>query len=178
MGQAKENLLNCSGQTLLRSQLQRLAPHFSHTFVLTGDKSADELQLDSQFDAVLDPEGWIRCGPVAGLVAGLEFASTDWLVLLGVDQPFYPWELAHAVERTPPAVIFREPNGQLQWLGGLFHRTVLSPAREFLDGGGRSFRDFVGSLEATVVECHDERAFLNINTPEEARKAGFRLCPP
>lgn len=176
MGLPKEGLVNGAGQTLLDYQLSRLTPHFEHSMILSGCKSAE--QLSTSFAPLppvyQDPEEWANCGPLVGLLVALDKTPTPWLTLVAVDQPNYPPRLALEATRSSSLVVFEDTSGRLQWLGGLFHRRLRAAIEESLRNGTRAFRGFLDNFEdVTIVPGQDQGSFLNINTPMEARAAGF-----
>lgn len=176
MGFPKEKLRLRSGSTLLQYQIDRSRSHFSEILLLGGASNLAQLEVEPETNLrwVPDPETLCGEGPLAGLLAGLEACSKSEMALLPVDQPFFPPALWSSPE-VKGARVFRDFEGRLQWMGGFYHKDLLPRLREFLAGGGRSLGAFVRSLdgELEIVDCRARDAFASLNTPAEARAAGF-----
>ncbi len=186
MGFPKHLLTDGRGRTLLQVQLRRLSPHYQETLVLTGPQS---LPQESGFRNVSDPEEWNGQGPLAGLLAAFKVASAPWVALFGVDQPnfdpeLHRWLLGTASSSSqgpqPKILSLSDRRGQPQWLVGLYHREVIKPLQEFLTSGERAIHRFASRVPTLTLRPPDELApddtpFLNLNTPEQARAAGWGI---
>jgi molybdopterin-guanine dinucleotide biosynthesis protein A len=128
-------------------------------------------------------------GPLSALIAGLEAASTDIVVVLGVDLPLVPpdllramaAELAAAGDAADAAV--PRPAGRPQPLVAAYRQRSSAALRRALDSGERSLVRAVQSLavswidDARIEELpggHD--ALLNVNAPEDLERARVRLA--
>lgn len=182
LGGPKEQLIDAGGQSLLEAQVARLRPHFEQLLLLSGP-SHKELP---GAPGVPDPEPFAGRGPLAGLLAGLEAASHDWLALLPLDQPYFPPEAfrmalaRHSCSASPRAIGFLDPTGRRQWLPGLYHRKLRKPLRQALAGGVTRFGEWVETVQPTFIEwaelySESVLAFCNLNSPEQAAAAGYRL---
>lgn len=175
MGFPKEKLRSDQGVTLLESQVTRYEPFFSHIYLLSGDRGIDANVLNRPVSVVADPPEMSGQGPLVGLLAGLEACATEQLLLLPVDQPFFPLEMCQA-DPVEFARVFRDNEARLQWMGGTYHRRLIPLVRDYLQAGHRSLGGFVKSLgeRLEVKDCLQHQAFFNLNTPEEAAAAGFQ----
>lgn len=185
MGGPKETLVDGDGQTLLDLQVKRMTPHFQEIVLLNGRqiKAVDHLD-SSALRQVCDPQGYLGEGPLAGLCAALRVCRSDWIALLPIDLPYFPPEaLLGAVGRAPEdslAVGFLDEQDGPHWLPGLFSCRLQSAVEIALAGGERSLSRLVSSVQHTYLPCQEDlvrapEAFFNLNTPEQAIAAGFRL---
>jgi molybdopterin-guanine dinucleotide biosynthesis protein A len=130
-------------------------------------------------------------GPLSGVVAGLEAAGTDIVVLLGVDLPLVPPDLlrALAAELAASGEEFQaavpRPGGRPQPLAAAYRRSAAASLRRALDSGERSLVRAVQTLavawidDARIDELPGGRdALLNVNAPEDLERARARLSEP
>lgn len=107
---------------------------------------------DFQYGGLIIPDALPGSGPLGGIVAALEYSTTDWNLMLAVDLPFLPMEVLRAlVACVPPpegtvlslpasslqtvACILPKLDGLPQPLCGLYHRALASGLRAALDAG-------------------------------------------
>ena len=149
MGCAKHLLQTDTGQTLLDFQVARFQNRFQRIVLLTGQ------HMQSRSDGlptIPDPPEFKDQGPLAGLLAALKAAESDWVALLGVDQPkviptLYSHELAHAEEKTE-AVVCRDSDSREQWLCGIYRARseVCLKIEQALQSGERALKRVIPSL--------------------------------
>jgi molybdopterin-guanine dinucleotide biosynthesis protein A len=124
-------------------------------------KAADGLELPFP---LLDDGTDVRA-PLAGLVAGLQAATHEVVVVLPVDVP-----LITAAALRELAAACRDaavtPSGPLP---GAYRRTALPALERALAAGRLRLRDALAGLDVAVVEL-DEALLANVNTPDELRR--------
>lgn len=130
-----------------------------------------------------------RCGPLAGIEAGLAGASAPVVFVAAGDMPFLDVRLVrHLLDR----VSRRDLPAAVPAYGGREHplcaayRTAMLPrVRAALDGGRRSVRAFLRNLpgveyvdeEALRRLCEPELALMNVNAPEDLARARTAAGP-
>ena len=124
-------------------------------------------------------------GPLGGLVTGLIFARTPWVLTAPCDVPFLKAGILRIIAekalaaRGGPRVVVPRTTGGWQPLIAAYSRECLGPARKLLEAGGRKMDDlrFNGaaweSIDAEVFKAVDPKllSFFNINTPEDLATA-------
>jgi molybdenum cofactor guanylyltransferase len=107
---------------------------------------------DFPFAGVIIPDALPGSGPLGGIVAALEYSTTDWNLMLAVDLPFLPAEVLQAlVASVRPlegnvlslpvsslktvACILPELDGLPQPLCGLYNRALAPGLRAALEAG-------------------------------------------
>ncbi len=124
---------------------------------------------------VPDPEDAPSCA-LRGLVAALDAARTEKVLVVATDLPALTPELVLALVAAPEAeAVVPRPGGVPQPLCALYRREpVLRVARERLAAGRLALRDVLEVLSVTwldddVLACVDPPglALRNVNTPEE-----------
>ena len=124
-------------------------------------------------------------GPLGGLVTGLIFARTPWVLTAPCDVPFLKVEILRIIAqkalaaRGGPRVVVPKTIGGWQPLLAAYSRDCLGPAQKLLAAGGRKMDDirYNGaaweSIEMEVFRAVDPKllSFFNINTPEDLETA-------
>lgn len=108
-------------------------------------------------------------GPLAGVLAGLEKARFDWLVVSPCDTPLLPPDLVDRLCRArgkARAVVARDPQ-HLHYTTLLLHKDRLGALNAYLERGGRSAKGFLDAVGAASATFPDARAFLNCNQGTE-----------
>jgi molybdopterin-guanine dinucleotide biosynthesis protein A len=131
-------------------------------------------------------------GPVAGLIAGLASADSDWMLVLAADLPFPAPQLAEGLVgiacREPLAqAVVPEREGRLEPLFALYRREAVDELRTLArqsarPGLGPSLRQTVSGLRLRRVSESEWRewdpeavSFINCNTPGELAAAVERM---
>lgn len=134
-------------------------------------------------------------GPLAGILAGLEWAAqrgANRLVTLPVDTPFAPGDLVarltEAQGERPGSIVLAASAGRLHPGVGLWPASLGSTLASHLAGGGsrkvRAFADTHGGIAATflarMIGAVAVDPFMNVNTPadlDDADKIAEGLSP-
>ena len=115
-------------------------------------------------------------GPLAGLLAAGRTARGEWLLTVPCDAPFLPLDLAahlhaQALANDVPMVRAADETG-IHYAVMLMHRDLLAYLERFVLEGGRQVRAWQETQPVeTVYFGGDPYAFLNVNTPDDLRKA-------
>ena len=118
-------------------------------------------------------------GPLVGLLAGLEHATTPYLVTVPCDTPDFPTDLvarlAEALVREKAEIAMaatREADGSLQPqpVFCLLHRSLRAVLEAALASGERKIERFTRAQGQVLVPFDDALAFFNANTPEELER--------
>ena len=116
-----------------------------------------------------------NCGPLAGLVAALEAASTDHVVVLAVDLPAMPPEYLQKLLAASAANCGAVPQQRdsFEPLAAVYPRRAVQSARDALAGGRFSLQRWVqelaksGLIRAFSVEPNEIAFFANWNSPND-----------
>lgn len=122
-------------------------------------------------------------GPIGGLLTGLRLARCPLVIAVACDHPFLDARalnvlvsLASGYEAVVPSMA-----GIAQPLHAVYRRTSIPTVEAYVAGGGRSLNGLLEKLsirwvtEAEMAEIDpDHRSLLNVNTPEEWRRARSR----
>lgn len=186
MGGVDKAFAALGGRPMLAHVVDRLAPQVNR---LAINANFDPARLSAFGRPVLPDTFPGHAGPLAGLLAGLEWAEAEGataLVTAACDTPFFPETLVAHLRATaaradrPTAVAVTEDPER----GRAPHPTfALWPVglerdlRAALDGGMRRVVDFaarVGAAEALFDAA--DAPFFNVNTPADLARAEARLA--
>ena len=117
-------------------------------------------------------------GPLSGILAALDWAAprgATALVSVAVDTPFFPQDLVPqlvlAAERAPEGLALAESGGRWHPTFGLWPMGLRDDLRATLARGEARMMAFADRHGAVTAAFSDDRAFLNLNTPEDLARA-------
>jgi molybdopterin-guanine dinucleotide biosynthesis protein A len=175
MGGVDKGLQDFGGVSLVEHAVRRLAPQVQAVMV-SANRHLDQyavLGVPVWPDAV---EGY--AGPLAGMLTGLEHATTDWLVSVPCDCPAFPQDLVERLVATAVghqadvAVAATRDDVRLRRQPVFcLVRTACAPSlRAFLATGERKVGLWLASQRTADVVFEDASAFANANTMDELRR--------
>lgn len=172
MGQDKAGL-KFGGKTLAENQREILVKHHFPVAI----SSNTSVKTDIAIPVLPDPPEVKYAGPLAGIYAGLQYASTNnyqFVLTMPVDCPIIPDEffvkMTSAIDTTTCLRIASTPSG-LQPTFALWATKLKSDLFNFLIGSeNKSIRSFAFAHNVSIVRfdnVYSEGAFFNVNTPED-----------
>jgi len=180
MGGVDKGLQHFHGVPLARHALERLRPQVG-TLLLSANRNLDVYQAMSV--PVLDDGDRPFDGPLAGLLAGLNYCTTPWLVTAPCDAPAFPLDLvtrlaaaAHGAGAPAAVAVAPDESGQLrpQPVFCLVRTSLQATLQNFLDQGGRTAGQWLQSQGVARVAFdrpQDHGAFFNANTVADLQAA-------
>lgn len=169
MGGADKGLVTLAGRPLAQHVLDRLRPQVAAVLV-NANRNADTY-LGMGVAVVPDPIAGYP-GPLAGLLAGMERADTELVLMVPCDSPFLPADLVsrlvRALDTSGADVAVAHDGSRRQPAFLLVRRGLQGDLRRWLEAGGRKIDAWFERhrvADADLSDCPD--AFVNINTPEE-----------
>lgn len=173
MGGADKALLRLDGQTLLQHAVDRIGPQVE---ALALSANGDLARFAGLGLPVL-PDAR-PAGPLSGILAALDWAAprgATALVSVAVDTPFFPQDLVPqlvlAAERAPEGLALAESGGRWHPTFGLWPMGLRDDLRATLARGEARMMAFADRHGAVTAAFSDDRAFLNLNTPEDLARA-------
>ncbi len=107
---------------------------------------------------------------LGGLHAALTHAKHDWVALAACDMPFLTpgyWQQLLAHIGDAQAVVVKGPEGRLEPLAALYHRSLLPLAQRQLENNQLKIQSFVKEADARVLDWEelevDPKIFFNAN---------------
>ncbi|MEK9896282.1 MAG: molybdenum cofactor guanylyltransferase, partial [Burkholderiaceae bacterium] len=126
-------------------------------------------------------------GPLAGVLAGLPYCDTPWLMTAPCDTPFFPADLveqlvvaaeASGAEVAMPVTPTNDGRDQPHPVFLLLRAELYESLQAFLQGGGRKIDRWTDTLACERVRFSDSEAFFNANTPDELKQLRARAQNP
>lgn len=185
MGGGDKPLLEVGGQTLLARTVARLKPQ-ARPLLLNANGDPHRFAgygLPVRADIV---EGY--CGPLAGILTGLEWAreqGVEWLATAAADTPLFPADLVArlwaARQRTQAELAVAVSGGREHPVFALWPvRLAADLRRAVVQDGVRRMGEFMERHAMARAEWlaapHDP--FFNVNSPEDVHQLAERLAAP
>ena len=174
LGGTDKPLLALGRDTILDRVLARLRAEPVAAIALSAN--GDPARF-ARFGLTVLADGIAAAGPLAGVLAGLDWAAAlGATALLSVpgDAPFLPAGLLAALSPAPACAV---ADGRLQPLVALWPVAARAALRDWLSSGqSRKVGAFAATLGMRAVDFPEAAAdgFANINTPEELAAARAR----
>jgi molybdopterin-guanine dinucleotide biosynthesis protein A len=177
MGGVDKGLQPLHGEALAAHVLKRLAPQTGPLLISANRNPEVYAALGAPFGAriVADTLAGFP-GPLAGLLAGLRAAGTDFVLSAPCDTPGVPTDLAarlalalDAQQGDIATVSTTDSHGNVSIhpVFALLRTTLADDLSAFLDAGERKVRAWYARHKTVEVAFADERAFYNINSLQE-----------
>lgn len=114
-------------------------------------------------------------GPLAGIAAGIEAATTDLVLTVPCDSPLLPANLASRLGQSlhsgPHMVAVAHDGERMQPVFALYRKEILQKIYSYLDAGEHKLQLWMDRQRLVCTDFSDlPQAFTNINTPEERLK--------
>lgn len=176
MGGADKALLRLGERPLLTHVADRFEPQVER---LALSANGDPTRFAAFGFPVLTDEQGLRLGPMAGLLAGLDWLAATGgthLATVSVDTPFLPCDLVPklllAGEATGGLAI-AESQGRAHPTCGLWPIGLRAPLRAALSAGERRIGHWAATHSATRADFAgtDPDPFFNLNQPEDLTRA-------
>ena len=177
MGGVDKASIRFEGQTLLSRQLAKAKPLFAKVAVAPGPNSVSEYAFasaDDEYDVVkvLQDEPEVE-GPMAGLLAALNWCDLPYLFAIAVDMPSWESDLVRLLFGRCPlgesdtlkaAYVIPRSNGRLQPLCGFYPVGSRTEMLAYCAGGNFSLSRFLTentAIPKIIVESDDLEAELD-----------------
>lgn len=170
MGGADKGMLLLEGRPLAAHVLAAVAPQAA---VVAVNANRNRERYAALGVPVIADSFERQLGPLAGMLAGLEFAATPWVLVVPCDMPFLPHDLAARLHRAAAgsSAAYATSGGDCHYTCCLL-RTSLAPAlRTALAHGTRAVHRFLADCDAVAVDVPDLRPSLNTPAALDAARA-------
>lgn len=175
LGGQDKGLVSLNGQPLVSHAISVLRGQVSEVVISANRNLADYASLHST--VVSDAQPGFP-GPLAGLLAGLEAATTPWLIVIPCDAPLLPRSLlprlAAAIGEADVAVV--HDGEHLHPVTALMRTGLAADLADYLASGGHKVRDWYQRQHCVTVDFSDcPEAFANLNTESDRYRIAARL---
>lgn len=169
MGGVDKGLQPLGGRAMVAHVLERLAPQVDAILINANQNPGEYAKFGHP--VVPDEVGGFA-GPLAGLHAGLQAASSPLAVTVPCDSPFLPRDLVMRLRGALAGhdLAVAKTGTQAHPVFALVRRSLAAHLNAYLAGGGRKIDAWYATLKVVEVPFDDEaEAFSNINTREELK---------
>jgi molybdenum cofactor guanylyltransferase len=168
MGGQDKGLVCFHGRPLVDIAIDRLTPQVGP--ILISANRNTEAYAARGFPVLKDPtfqdDGPNYEGPLAGILAGLNAASTPWIMTVPCDCPRFPNNLvARLIQASPDPVLSRYMAGHPTF--SLVPVSSVKSLMATLQRGHRKLSDWLTEQRAVSVPVTDQEAFRNLNSPQD-----------
>lgn len=168
LGGADKGLVMLDGQPLVAHVLARLVPQVDEVLI-SANRNLERYRTFGH--RVVEDQVSGFAGPLAGLHAGLCAATRPLVLSVPCDVPHLPGDLAirllQGLHATNAEAAVARAGGRLHPVFCLCRRELSQDLESFLRNGGRRFREWLETVDCTVVDFMQPECFANINTPED-----------
>ena len=173
MGGTDKGLQPLRGMPMAMHVLWRLAPQVADV-VINANRN---LGAYEGFGRTVVPDASADFqGPLAGMLAGLPYCETEWMMVVPCDTPHFPSDLVarllEAAEHVDaplamPVTVEADGRRQTHPVFLLMRGDLYDSLSVFMQNGGRKIDAWSGSIGAIEVPFDDPAAFFNANTLAE-----------
>jgi molybdopterin-guanine dinucleotide biosynthesis protein A len=167
MGNDKSLLPFGEFSSLAQYQYHKLSSIFDKVYI-----SAKSNKFN--FDVTIIEDCYIDSSPLVGLVSIFETIDIDEVFILSVDAPFVDFTIIEKLYSdalpSKDVTIALSPNG-VEPLCGIYRRTILPKAKEFLDKNNHRLQALLKEVDTQKVVFFKKDAFINLNYLDEYQKA-------
>lgn len=166
MGGVDKGLVDLRGRPLVAWTLDALRPQVA-TVLINANRSLDQYR-EFGWPVVVDAGDGFR-GPLAGMLAVLTAARTEFVLTVPCDAPLVPPDLSlrlgKALIDADAEISVAVAGAHVQPLHALMRRSVRHGLAEAIAAGARGVMQWQATLSCVQVACDDVAdAFFNINT--------------
>jgi molybdopterin-guanine dinucleotide biosynthesis protein A len=177
MGGVDKGLQTLNGEPLALHVLRRLAPQTGPLLISANRHIERYTELGAPFNATVIADTLPDFpGPLAGLLAGLRAAQTEFVLSAPCDTPTLPADLASCLAAALDTqhadiatVTTTDAHGStsIHPVFALLRASLVDDLERFLDAGERKVRTWYARHKTVEVAFPDESTFYNINSLQE-----------
>lgn len=167
MGERDKGLIPVMGVPLVAHAINALRPQVGHLLVNANQNQGAYAALGYP---VIGDSYRDRRGPLAGMLAGLQHAPTERVLIVPCDCPMLPRDLAQRFDAACGAnrVGVAHDGQRRQPVFVLMRRHLAHELQGFMERGGRKAEDWLDRVTPTAVDFSDHpEMFLNANHPSD-----------
>ncbi|MCW8837387.1 MAG: molybdenum cofactor guanylyltransferase MobA [Thiovulaceae bacterium] len=170
MGEDKALLPFGGFDSLTQFQINKLSKLFKNVYISCKTKS----KFDFDADFIEDVKTENIFAPTAGFIAIFENLKCEKFFAISVDTPFIDANIINKLQDADTmdadATIAKTNNG-MQPMCGIYHKSLLLSFKNMLDENNHKLGFLLKNSNTKTVLFEDEKPFLNLNNPNEYKKA-------
>lgn len=170
MGGEDKGLVSVAGIPLYQYVLARLRPQVGPIAINANRNQARYRESGLPIISDLTPD---FSGPLAGMLAGLKHATTEWVAFVPCDVPDFPATLIDKLWQHKGSAIaaYASDGERAHPTLALLHTSLATPLEDYLARGERKLMLFLDAAGAHQVAFKGQQsAFHNLNTLEDCQR--------
>lgn len=176
---ADKGLLQFRDRPLIEHALAALRPQVSD-ILISANRNLPKYERYGY--TVVPDAGSQACGPLAGLLAALQWARTEYVLTVPCDAPYlsgdYADRMIAALAKAGALAAVAYDGMRLQPMFSLISRRLTESLQDYLAAGERRARDFLVGQGAVPVDFSDRtELFVNLNRPVDLHRQIARAMP-
>ncbi|HCH49275.1 MAG TPA: molybdenum cofactor guanylyltransferase MobA [Proteus sp.] len=171
MGGVDKGLQILHGKPLYWHIAQKLATQVE-TILISANRNID-LYRQSHYPVITD-ETTEFAGPLAGMLALLKQAETQWVVFVPCDVPYFPSNLVETLytQKGEALATYVDDGEREHPTLALLNRRIIPTLEAYLAQGDRKLMLFMKQINARpILFANQVNAFVNLNTSDDIQKA-------
>jgi molybdenum cofactor guanylyltransferase len=170
MGGQPKGLVELAGKPMIQHLIEKFAQHCQQTVINANDHISEYQRFG--FPVIADSVPGYQ-GPLAGMLAGMQYAKTNFVLFVPCDTPNLPQRLPAsllAAMQEDTDISVAGIGTKLQPVVALARTSLVQSLGDALNRGERKTANWITSQSHIVVDFSDEQdGFQNINTTAELK---------
>ncbi|HCW53748.1 MAG TPA: molybdenum cofactor guanylyltransferase [Clostridium sp.] len=137
--------------------------------------SVDSKEKYKDLNYELIEDEFQEIGPIGGIYSALKTIKQDYVFVIACDMPKIKKNLIevliNSIEPEDKCVVFKDDEGRVYPLGGIYSKKSLPIIKEMIDNENYKLQNLVKRLDGKVLSISeynlDHELFINVNNPEE-----------
>lgn len=170
LGGINKGLYSLLGRPMISYVYDRLLPQVDR-IIVSANQNINEYEALG-YNVIHDKEDFLGLGPLAGLESLSEYVEEgDVIQVVSCDDPLLPFDLVErhydVLMKNDVELVYPQVNDRAHYALLQCKASVLGQVSESLNARKLKIRDFMAECRCLPVNFDDEKAFLNINTPDD-----------
>ena len=166
-----KGLIILHGKTLIEQIIEKISPQIDR-IIINANRNTDQYR---QFGlpVIKDKTPGFQ-GPLAGMLAALNSADTEFIITLPCDGPQlaadYVSRMSTTLAESSAEIVVAHDGLRMQQMYALIPTSLAEDLSEFLKQDKRAIKHWLAQLNVTTADFSDHpEMFLNINTDEDLK---------
>ena len=176
-----KGLLLLRDKPMISYVISKLTPQIQR-LIINANRNHDDYQALAPGSAIISDQVGVGefFGPLAGMLAALDYCDSDVLLTAPCDSPLLPTDYAQRMLRAlndgQADIAVASDGNRLQPVFSLLRTSLRDDLNHFLSSGGRKIDRWFEKHPTVVVDFADTPSmFRNVNTPEELAQLAQEL---
>jgi len=177
-----KSLLQIGKITMLEHVMERISDAVDEILVVVRDEGQGKEILSGVGEVNITYDAILGYGPVAGMLAGLQSARAEYVIVLACDMPFVNSDVVNllfSLAKGCDALVPRWPDGRIEPLHAVYEREKMAGACEkAIEEGKRNIFAPLSTLQTHYLSTEaikkidpELKTFVNVNVPNDLEAA-------